>query len=500
MTTDPMDRLIFVTGFARGGTSWLRDCIAEHPDVWALSGERVVFRKSMEPHQLREYFASETRDLPQTGLIVNKAPANAPHLAAAASLFPESKFIFIMRDPRDVLVSHQRGNKAWMKGKNSDVKFMLDKVRTYYSGLEQAEGMSNVLAIRYEDLHQDFIPTLDKVFTFLSLDHDSELMHKICDLHLPTNLRGQTRNFARMENPDKGFRRGTVGEWSINLSEADRKTFESSRWFKQFSGKHDYDQHPLIYRDILFALRDAGAQFLREGEVLDASLEAGKLNVVLQHDIDLLNQEFSVDSILETLRINEECGVSGGFHFLPHDDRRYVESSSSDLLKTIDAVRDSSLSYAGLHLNAFEKLVPASESNLDDQHPTIAQAEDYTRQMVNWYERHGVIFKIATAHGYGRGKRLPNNRDTPQMTTALKNLGIQMFDTVSRPKLQTASTRFCALTDVGGFLKPRRLGVGGHLARASTYEQLPPGTFMRFLTHPGNYPVGNGIVLEARIP
>lgn len=495
-----MKRLVFVTGFARGGTSWLRDCIAEHADAWALSGERVVFRKSMEPDQLRAYFASETRHLPQSGLIVNKAPANAPFLSAAAELFPESKFIFIMRDPRDVLVSHQRGNKTWMKGKNSDVKFMLEKVRTYYSGLEKAEGMSNVLAIRYEDLHQDFMSTLDKVFTFLSLDHDSELMHKICDLHLPTNLRGQTRNFARMENPDKGFRRGTVGEWSINLSESDRRTFKSSRWFEQFSDKHNYNQHPLIYRDIVSALKDAGAKFLNEGEVLDASLNAGKLNVVLQHDIDLLNQEFSIGSVLETLSINEECGVTGGFHFLPHDDKRYIESNSSDLLKTIDAVSGSSLSYVGLHLNAFEKFLPATQSNFKNEHPAIGQAEDYTHQMIHWYGKHGVTFKIATAHGYGRGKRLPNNRDTPQMTTALKNLGIQMFDTVSRPKLQAASTRFCALTDVGGFLKPRRLGVGGHLACASTYEQLPPGTLLRFLTHPGNYPVGKGIVLEARIP
>ena len=80
-----MERMVFITGFARGGTSWLRDCIGAHPDIAILPRERVVFRDMETADKIRAYFEHETEELRGQGkLIANKAPANAPHLAWAA--------------------------------------------------------------------------------------------------------------------------------------------------------------------------------------------------------------------------------------------------------------------------------------------------------------------------------------------------------------------------------------------------------------------------------
>src|SRR3989304_1632746 len=112
-----MSKMIFVTGFARGGTSWLRDCIDAHPDIAKIPGEMVLFRdikdrESIE-QAIEEAILQNNLNAP---FYVNKAPANAPYIGKACRLFPESKFIFIIRDPRDVFISHKREEPILAQG------------------------------------------------------------------------------------------------------------------------------------------------------------------------------------------------------------------------------------------------------------------------------------------------------------------------------------------------------------------------------------------------
>ena len=92
--------MIFITGFARGGTSWLRNCIAFHPEVQKIPHEMTIFRdlKSKEEIESAVEKAVNENQLSKT-YIVNKAPANSPYVGKACRMFPESKFIFIIRTP-----------------------------------------------------------------------------------------------------------------------------------------------------------------------------------------------------------------------------------------------------------------------------------------------------------------------------------------------------------------------------------------------------------------
>jgi len=107
-----MRKMVFVTGFARGGTSWLRSCIASHPDIEKIPKEMVIFRNCNDRKEIERIIdqAIQEHGL-KAPFYVNKAPANAPYVGKACRLFPEAKFIYIIRDPRDVFISHKRGNQ-----------------------------------------------------------------------------------------------------------------------------------------------------------------------------------------------------------------------------------------------------------------------------------------------------------------------------------------------------------------------------------------------------
>ena len=175
-----MSKMIFVTGFARGGTSWLRDCIAAHPDIAKIPGEMVLFRdikdrESIE-QAIEEAILQNNLNAP---FYVNKAPANAPYIGKACRLFPDAKFIFIIRDPRDVFISHKRGEQKWMGGKNSIVVGCMHKIEKYYNGYIEASDSDNVLLVRYEDLHQNFIDTMMKVYKFIGVDNSPLIIQDV---------------------------------------------------------------------------------------------------------------------------------------------------------------------------------------------------------------------------------------------------------------------------------------------------------------------------------
>src|SRR5690606_8748745 len=129
-------------------------------------------------------------------------------IGKAARAFPEARFIFIIRDPRDVLTSHQRGTKKWMAGKNSTVEGCMAKIQSYYDGWADAEGLPNVMLIRYEDLHQNFYETMREIFRFTGLESDQEILDEIYNKN---NFGAQTSR-ANVEDGDSAKRKGVVGE------------------------------------------------------------------------------------------------------------------------------------------------------------------------------------------------------------------------------------------------------------------------------------------------
>jgi hypothetical protein len=494
-----MSRMIFITGFARGGTSWLRDCVAAHPDVEKIPHEMVLFK---DFNGSRDYVKNEITEAIQeieteAQYYVNKAPANAPFIGKAARALPESKFIFIIRDPRDVFISHKRGTKKWMGGANKTVHGCMKKTRNYYKGWQDAEGLDNVLLVRYEDLHQNFKNTMISVFNHVGLTWSEDILQKIFN---QSSFSAQTSRVNNQEQRDAAKRKGVIGDWGLYLEEEERAWYEKSGFWNEFLNKHSYQWRKNTFENILKAMLAADVHFLDEQDLLNLTLKPDRANIVVQHDIDYLNKPWCRESVLQAAEIEGENQVPAHYNFLPMDDPRYGKNGLKIVPDLIRRVKElNPLAAIGLHVNVCERFypadVPCAGNNIDDLDNIISCLND----QINAYEKEGFVFHIATAHGYGRAKKLPNNRDTREIAEELSKRGIKLFDTQIRNKLKEYSTLFCALTDVGGVIKPKKIPGGIDLVDHRSYEKIPPGGFLRFLTHPGNYPVDLPSTIAMRV-
>lgn len=494
------EQLIFVTGFARGGTSWLRDCIATHPEIGKITGE-IVFQQ--EILQGRDYAAEkivnhmvEQQETRASKLYVSKAPANAPTIREACLGFPESKFIFIIRDPRDVFVSHRRGNQTWMRGKNSEIESCMSKIQRYYEGYSKAKDCDNIILVSYENLHQNFYREMTRILDFVGVESSQETLKLIFDKNNFSRVTGR-RN---VEDRNSAQRKGVIGDWGIFLSSDEMQWYQNNSFWKGFLDKHGYAEQPLYFQNILTAIKEAGANSLPEGDVIDLTLNADSLNCLLLFDIDFLKSETSRESVIQSAKILGKLDMAGIYNFLPMDDCRYEPLTPNKVIDIIHQIKDLAPKVAiGLHLNATEKFFPADMPDVGNDHPDISKAVAYLHRQVDSYEEYGIMMRFATSHGYGRGKKLPNNRDTSIFAKELRKRNILLFDTEIRSKLDAQATEVINFTDVGGALSVRRLMQYGALDQSETYNKIKPGGLIRLLNHPGNYDVLRPLVLSTRI-
>jgi hypothetical protein len=208
----------------------------------------------------------------------------------------------------------------------------------------------------------------------------------------------------------------------------------------------------------------------------------------------------SFESVKRTAEIEAELGVPAAYNFLPLDDSRYSAKgveATVQLMKRVCEINPRA--YLGLHVNACERFYPAKAPDVEDDDIDLSPIVSYLHQQIDDFRKVGVTFRTATAHGYGRGRKKPNNFDTPEVRQILEEYGIVSFDNSIRQFYKRNAQHHCAITDVGGTLRPRRLNHGFDITAPASYSSLQPGTFLRYLTHPGNFPVDKPLPLAMRM-
>lgn len=235
VTDRPTPAPTFIVGFPRSGTTMTENIIAAHPDV-ETSDENPFLQDGVirqlrgvvgnDPNftfpeiigrltdaqvdALRErYWDRVEQDIPgarSRPMVIDKIPFNLIHLGLINRVFPESRIILVIRDPRDVVLS------------NFMQEFLPTQFTVHLVTLERTANLyrralslwldirtSLTLAIhqvRYEDIVADFEARARELIEFLELPwHDDVLrFHEIAAKRLVTTPSYEA--ITRPVNPD----------------------------------------------------------------------------------------------------------------------------------------------------------------------------------------------------------------------------------------------------------------------------------------------------------
>ena len=203
-----LDSPLFIGGFPSGGTDLLKNILNAHPDIH-ISGE-MPFLFKLKSHGFDENYMikdEETFDQLKSHLLKhdvwnnlerleetqfsdawkeqsiqqflkavfsqkdvpiwgNKTPQNTENIDNLTNLFPESKYIIIVRDVRDVVLSWR---KKW--GKN----YYLTAAK--WNSRMNVSKNPTVLIIRYEDLLNSIDEVTRKMSTFLGIEWSENFLN-----------------------------------------------------------------------------------------------------------------------------------------------------------------------------------------------------------------------------------------------------------------------------------------------------------------------------------
>ncbi|MBL1435957.1 MAG: sulfotransferase [Rhodobacteraceae bacterium] len=197
------DEPVFMVGFPRSGTTLLDTFLRGHRDLALLeekpatSNLRVMLGTSAD-HDIsaldsldkkalsavRKTYFDELRSYKPKGLVIDKLPMNIVFAGEILRVFPRAKFIFVMRDPADaVLSSFMQSFK--LNPSMAALDSLKDAAQTY--ALSMQTWKSTVQALdpaivtsRYEDLISDPEKTLRPIVSFLGVEWDDAVLdHQI---------------------------------------------------------------------------------------------------------------------------------------------------------------------------------------------------------------------------------------------------------------------------------------------------------------------------------
>ncbi|HUR77922.1 MAG TPA: sulfotransferase [Acidimicrobiales bacterium] len=205
---DPSDsplfeRVAFIVGAPRSGTTWLQQLLYTHPDV-ATGGESHLFCEGLpaifdnlaHPNGMSHLstWASRTEVLgaarqfcdrifesqrratrPDARYVLEKTPNHRLQAALQTTLYPDARYIHIVRDGRDVTAS-QRQLWGEVADEFADAEGAARAWSESIRDIREHAGALAYLELRYEELVSDTAGGLRAIFEHLALAFDETLV------------------------------------------------------------------------------------------------------------------------------------------------------------------------------------------------------------------------------------------------------------------------------------------------------------------------------------
>lgn len=205
---------LLVIAVGRSGTTYLNAILSRHPDIVAHTAYPLEFSPFLsalfpEDATLRgstdssQYFVDEATPLLSTLVNVGRlnienidpiyailAGGKQPQyflekfhprldLSAVFSVKPNARFICLVRDPRDVLISarafdQKRGFRGFRERDGDTDEVVVLKYKEVFDQLVSAQKSSNAFIVRYEDLIADTASCLGSICNYLEINSSLE--------------------------------------------------------------------------------------------------------------------------------------------------------------------------------------------------------------------------------------------------------------------------------------------------------------------------------------
>lgn len=246
------ENVVWIFGFGRSGSTWLsrmmRDLkqhtVWSEPLIGLLFGrfyyteshqvyrENPMFvmgsRKEIWLKSIRSFFligASERFPKATTGngILVVKEPNGSIGAPLLMEALPESRMIFLVRDPRDVTASALESlqKEGWGSERLRltttpavTAEMWAAHYLQYVGNTKQAydEHGGPKTFVRYEDLRTDPLDTMRRIYSELGIEVDDEELSQVVEKHSWENIP------AEKKGPGKFYRKGKAGSWKEDLT------------------------------------------------------------------------------------------------------------------------------------------------------------------------------------------------------------------------------------------------------------------------------------------
>ncbi len=247
---------VFVVGCAKSGTTWLQNLINGHPRM-AMNGEGrftwrmfpfiaqafkafntdqakfigkevtllrdvdlVMCARMLFDIQLFRYAEVSGKSLGAIQVIGDKTPQHCLSIPLLNQIYPDAKFIHIIRDPRDAATSgwHHFGPDS-QKPQEEYLGYFIRDVwsQAVAAGRDAGKNIpAHYLEVRYEDLHREEAYQIRRCLEFLDVDASAESVEISSKAG---SFKERSGGRERGEEDPKGFyRRGIVADWMNHMS------------------------------------------------------------------------------------------------------------------------------------------------------------------------------------------------------------------------------------------------------------------------------------------
>ena len=192
---------VFLIGFPRSGTTLLDTILRSHSKIEVIEEEPMVLKmvNAIEKNKfnylenitaskiniLQKKYENElsihVKNIDKSKLYIDKLPLNIINVGEILRIFPNSKFIFVLRHPMDCVLSCYMQDFKLNDAMNNFID-LNDSAKLYKETMELWDQYTSILkvnyiSIKYEDLVADLEKNIKAITEFLNLDWDESVLN-----------------------------------------------------------------------------------------------------------------------------------------------------------------------------------------------------------------------------------------------------------------------------------------------------------------------------------